>query len=80
MTTAKELTDQLIGRAMAMKTFEIVRWLDDKDAIFNAGVVPFDVKMNSEGRLTATVHCMTQEEAEEQVDAWIQYLNEGDDL
>ena len=80
MTTAKELTDQLITKAMNMQTFHIVRMLEDKDAIFNAGVVPFDVKIRNDGRLTATVHAMTIEEANQQVDDWINYLNEGDEL
>ena len=80
MTTAKELYENLIVRAKSMQTFQITRQLDDADVIFSAGVVPFDLKMNREGRLTATVHAMTLAEAEEQVDAWIQHLQEGDDL
>lgn len=80
MTTAKELTENLIARAKSMQTFQITRQLDDADVIFSAGVVPFDLKMNREGRLTATVHAMTLAEAEQQVDAWIQHLQEGDDL
>jgi hypothetical protein len=79
MTTAKELTDNLISRAKAMQTFRIIRQLDDADIIFNAGVVPFDLKINKDGRMTATVHAMTIEEANEQVDAWIKRLEEGDD-
>jgi hypothetical protein len=80
MTTAKEIADNLITKAMNMQTFQIVRMLEDKDAIFNAGVVPFDVKVRNDGRLTATVHAMTLAEAEQQVDDWINYLNEDDDL
>ena len=80
MTTAKELTDNLIARAKAMQTFRIMRHLDDADIIFSAGVVPFDVKINKDGRMTATVHAMTLEEANDQVDAWIRHLEEGDDL
>ena len=79
MTTAKELTDNLISRAKAMQTFRIMRQLDDADIIFSAGVVPFDLKINKDGRMTATVHAMTIEEANEQVDAWIKRLEEGDD-
>jgi hypothetical protein len=79
MTTAKELTDNLISRAKAMQTFQITRQLDDADVIFSAGVVPFDLKMNREGRLTATVHAMTLEDAEQQVDSWINHLESGDD-
>jgi hypothetical protein len=79
MTTAKELTDNLISRAKAMQTFQITRQLDDADIIFSAGVVPFDLKMNREGRLTATVHAMTREDAEQQVDSWINHLESGED-
>ena len=79
MTTAKELTDNLISRAKAMQTFQITRQLDDADIIFSAGVVPFDLKMNREGRLTATVHAMTREDAEQQVDSWINHLEQGED-
>lgn len=79
MTTAKELTDNLISRAKAMQTFQITRQLDDADIIFSAGVVPFDLKMNREGRLTATVHAMTREDAEQQVDSWIRHLEQGED-
>lgn len=80
MTTAKELTENLIARAKAMQTFHIMRQLDDADIIFSAGVVPFDVKINKNGRMTATVHAMTIDEANDQVDAWIRHLEEGDDL
>jgi hypothetical protein len=80
MTTAKELTENLIARAKSMQTFRIIRQLDDADIIFSAGVVPFDLKINKDGRMTVTVHAMTLEEANEQVDAWIQHLEEGDDL
>ena len=79
MTTAKELTDNLISRAKAMQTFQITRQLDDADVIFSAGVVPFDLKMNREGQLTATVHAMTREDAEQQVDSWIRHLEQGED-
>ena len=80
MTTAKELTDNLIARAKAMQTFHIIRQLDDPEIIHSAGVVPFDLKMTRKGRLTVTVHAMTIEEANHQVDAWIRHLEEGDDL
>ena len=79
MTTAKELTENLIARAKSMQTFQITRQLDDADVIFSAGVVPFDLKMNREGRLTATVHAMTREDAEQQVDSWIRHLEQGED-
>lgn len=78
--TAAVMANELISKARAMQTFQITRHLDDADIIFSAGVVPFDLKINKEGRMIATVHCMTREEAEEQVDSWIRHLEEGDDL
>jgi len=79
MTTAKELTDNLIARAKSMQTFRIMRQLDDADIIFSAGVVPFDLKINKDGRMTATVHAMSLEDANAQVDAWIRHLEQGED-
>lgn len=78
MKTAAELTAELINKAKAMQTFRIVRQLDDTDVIFSAGVVPFDIKINNKGRMTATVHALTIEEAQEQVDAWLRNLEQGD--
>ena len=78
MKTAAELTAELISKAKSMQTFRIVRQLDDADIIFSAGVVPFDLKINQEGRMIATVHALTMEEAQEQVDAWLRNLEQGD--
>lgn len=74
MSTAKEITDRLIERAKAMQTFRIIRQLDDADIIFSAGVVPFDIKINKNGRMTATVHAVTIDEANAQVDTWLKQL------
>lgn len=78
MKTAAELTAELINKAKAMQTFKVVRQLDDADVIFSAGVVPFDIKINNKGRMTATVHALTIEEAQEQVEAWIRNLEQGE--
>ncbi len=80
MKTAAQLTAELINKAKTMQTFRIVRQLDDADIIFSAGVVPFDLKINKNGRMVATVYALTLEEAENQVDAWLRHLEEGDDL
>lgn len=80
MKTAKELTEALISKAKAMQTFRIVRQLDNADIIFSAGVVPFDLKINKNGRMVATVYAITLEEAENQVDSWLRQLEEGDEL
>jgi len=78
MTTAKELTESLIARAKAMQTFRIVKQLDNADIILSAGVVPFDLKINKGGRMTATVYALTPEEAQDQVNTWLNHLEEGD--
>ncbi len=80
MKTAAQLTAELINKAKTMQTFRIVRQLDDADIIFSAGVVPFDLKINKNGRMVATVYALTLEAAENQVDAWLRHLEEGDDL
>ena len=77
--TAAVMASELINKARTMQTFQITRQLDDANVIFSAGVVPFDLKMNHEGRLTATVHAMTREDAEQQVDSWINHLEQGED-
>jgi hypothetical protein len=77
--TAAVMANELINKARTMQTFQITRQLDDADVIFSAGVVPFDLKMNREGLLTATVHAMTREDAEQQVDSWINHLEQGED-
>lgn len=80
MKTAHELTAELIAKAKSMQQFRVVRQLDDADIIFSAGVVPFDLKINKTGRMVATVYALTMEEANEQVDAWLRHLEQGDDL
>jgi hypothetical protein len=80
MKTAHQLTQELITKAKSMQQFRVIRQLDDADIIFSAGVVPFDLKINKNGRMVATVYALTMEEANEQVDAWIRQLEQGDDL
>lgn len=66
MTTAKDLTDQLIHRAKNLQEFVVER---DYNHI-PAGVVKFDIQ-HTQGELARIfVHAMTQEEAERQVDDW----------
>ena len=65
-TTAKELADNLINRAMNMQEFIVERdW-----NLIPAGVVKFNIQ-HTQGELARIfVHAMTQEEAERQVDDW----------
>lgn len=66
MTTANELTQQLIDRAKNLKKFTVRR---DFDRI-PGGVVKFDIQ-HSQGELARIfVHALTQEEAEQMVDEW----------
>jgi len=66
MTTAKDLTDQLINRAKNLQEFVVER---DFDRI-PTGVVKFDIQ-HSVGQLARIfVPALTQEEAESMVDEW----------
>ncbi len=66
MTTAHDLTQQLIDRAKNLQEFVVRR---DFDRI-PTGVVKFDVQ-HTQGELARIfVHALTQQEAEEMVDEW----------
>jgi hypothetical protein len=66
MTTANELTQQLIDRAKNLKEFVVRREFD----YIPAGVVKFNVQ-HTQGELARIfVHALTQEEAEQMVDEW----------
>lgn len=66
MNTAKEITDQLITRAMNMKDFVVLR---DFDRI-PVGVVKFDIQHTVGQPARIFVPALTQEEAERMVDDW----------
>ena len=66
MNTAKEITDQLITRAMNMKDFVVLR---DFDRI-PTGVVKFDIQHTVGQPARIFVPALTQEEAERMVDDW----------
>lgn len=66
MTTAHDLTQQLIDRAKNLQEFIVRRDFDH----IPAGVVKFNVQ-HSQGELARIfVHALTQQEAEEMVDEW----------
>jgi hypothetical protein len=66
MTTAKDLTDNLIFRAKNLQEFVVERdWFD-----IPAGVVKFNIQHTVGEPARIFVHAMTQEEAERQVDVW----------
>lgn len=68
MTTANELTQQLIDRAKNLQKFIVLREFDQ----IPGGVVKFDVQ-HTQGELARIfVHALNQEEAEQMVDEWFE--------
>lgn len=68
MTTAKELTDQLIDRAKNLQEFVVER---DFNRI-PGGVVRFDIQHTVGGPARIFVPALTQDEAEQMVDEWFE--------
>ena len=66
MTTAKDLTDQLIERAKNLKEFIVEREFTH----IPAGVVRFDIQHTVGEPARIFVPALTQAEAEEMVDEW----------
>ena len=66
MTTAKDLTDQLINRAKNLQEFVVER---DFDCI-PAGVVKFNIQHTVGHPARIFVPALTQQEAEDMVDEW----------
>jgi len=73
MTTAKDLTDQLINRAKNLKEFVVEREFDDIP--FN-GVVKFDIQHTVGKKARIFVPALTQLEAEQMVDEWFEEMDE----
>ncbi len=67
MTTAKELTDQLIYRAKNLKEFVVEREFND---IPMNGVIKFNVQHTRGKPAKIFVPALTQAEAENMVDEW----------
>jgi hypothetical protein len=68
MTTAKDLTDQLINRAKNMQEFIVEREFTH----IPAGVVKYDIQHTVGEPARILVHAMTQQEAEQMVDTWFE--------
>jgi hypothetical protein len=68
MTTANELTQQLIDRAKNLQEFVVLR---DFDRI-PTGVVKFDIQHTQGEPARIFVHALTQQEAEELVNEWFE--------
>jgi len=68
MTTAKDLTDQLINRAKNLKEFIVEREFDH----IPAGVVKFNIQHSVGQPARIFVPALTQQEAEQMVDEWFE--------
>lgn len=66
MTTAKDLTDQLINRAKNLQEFVVQR---DFNSIPN-GVVRYNIQHTQGDLARIFVHALSQDEAEQMVDEW----------
>jgi hypothetical protein len=68
MTTAKDLTDQLINRAKNLKEFVVEREFDR----IPAGVIRFNIQHTVGSPARIFVPALTQDEAESMVDEWFE--------
>jgi hypothetical protein len=68
--TAKDLADQLINRAKNLQEFLVFREMEE--IIFNGNPIPYTMNHIMGGPVEITVPAMSQEEAEQRVDAWLQ--------
>ena len=66
MTTAKDLTDQLINRAKNLQEFVVERDIHD----IPRGVIKFNVQHTAGELARIFVPALTQQEAESMVDEW----------
>jgi hypothetical protein len=69
MTTAKELTDQLIYRAKNLQEFVVEREFNNVPL---NGVIKFDVQHTAGNPARIFVPALTQSEAEQMVDEWFE--------
>jgi hypothetical protein len=71
MTTAKDLTDQLINRAKNLQEFVVEREFDEVPL---NGVIKFDIQHTVGQPARILVPALTQAEAEEMVDEWFEEM------
>jgi len=69
MSTAKDLTDQLIDRAKNMKEFIVEREFNE---IPLNGIVKFNVQHTQGKPARIFVYALSQKEAEQMVDEWFE--------
>ena len=68
-----EQATAFIDRVKSLQTFEVKRMLDEP-LEFKGGRIPFDIRANQECAWFKVI-ALTQKEAEEMVDAWLQGEN-----
>lgn len=73
MTTAHDLTQQLIDRAKNLQEFVVKRDFND---IPLHGVVRYDVQHTQGEQARIFVHALTQQEAEGMVDEWFEDMRD----
>lgn len=77
METAKSISENLIMRAKNLQEFTVFRNLDRFP--FSAGRIPFDVRHNVGYPMEFDVPALTQQEAEERVDTWLNDIENNDE-
>jgi hypothetical protein len=70
MTNAKEQADQLINRAKNLQEFLVFREMEE--IIFNGNPIPYTINHAMGGPVEISVPAVSQEEAEQRVDEWLQ--------
>ena len=69
MINAKEQADQLINRAKNLQEFLVFR--DMEEIIFNGNPIPYTMNHSMGGPVEISVPAMSQEEAEQRVNEWL---------
>jgi hypothetical protein len=69
MINVKEQADQLINRAKNLQEFLVFRDMDE--LVFDGNSIPYSMSHTMGGPVELSVPAMTQEEAEQRVDAWL---------
>ena len=77
METAKSISENLIMRAKNLQQFTVFRAL--KGFPFSAGHVPFNIRHVVGYPMEFDVPALTQQEAEERVDAWLIDIENDDE-
>ena len=74
METAKDITDNLIRRVKNLNKFTVERYMEMPP--FIGGSIPFDISHTMGGPFIFTVYAESQQEANKQVDYWLDSLED----